>query len=256
MRSGRDTRPCQRTIVGSQIPRRQSQPSPCQCSRSRRRRTDGKPFPELSRAAQRQNVIPWHSLLMNGGHDLADIGRYRTHADPMQIVSGNLHTPKVHFEAPPLLAVPQAMREFIAWFNTSGPSSHSPMSALARSGIAHLWFESIHPFEDGNGRLGRAIAEKALAQGLDARSCGDDPAASQRLLHAASASERAEPYRRVARLVFRYCPCGSTTHARAGSLPDCKKPSCLIVFAVESTCDKTKLFYECSRKGRMASEEV
>ncbi|WP_263588754.1 Fic family protein [Sphingopyxis sp. GC21] len=105
---------------------------------------------------------------MNGGHDLADIGRYRTHADPMQIVSGNLHTTKVHFEAPPSLAVRQAMREFIAWFNTSGPSSHSPMSALARSGIAHLWFESIHLFEDGNGRLGRAIAEKALAQGLDA----------------------------------------------------------------------------------------
>jgi len=86
----------------------------------------------------------------------------------MQIVSGALHAPKVHFEAPPSQAVPAEMDAFIAWFNNTGPAGPSPVSALARAGIAHLWFESIHPFEDGNGRLGRAIAEKALAQGLDA----------------------------------------------------------------------------------------
>ena len=113
-------------------------------------------------------LFHWHTLLMNGRRDLVDIGRYRTHADPMQIVSGALHAPKVHFEAPPSQAVPREMQGFIAWFNISDPNGHSPTSALARSGIAHLWFESIHPFEDGNGRLGRAIAEKALAQGLDA----------------------------------------------------------------------------------------
>lgn len=113
-------------------------------------------------------LFHWHALLMNGRRDLADIGRYRTHADPMQIVSGALHAPKVHFEAPPSQAVPGEMKAFVAWFNESGPGGLSPMSALERAGIAHLWFESIHPFEDGNGRLGRAIAEKALAQGLDA----------------------------------------------------------------------------------------
>lgn len=113
-------------------------------------------------------LFHWHALLMNGRRDLADIGRYRTHADPMQIVSGALHAPKVHFEAPPSQTVPTEMKAFIAWFNDSGPDGRAPVSVLARAGVAHLWFESIHPFEDGNGRLGRAIAEKALAQGLDA----------------------------------------------------------------------------------------
>ncbi len=112
-------------------------------------------------------LFHWHALLLNGRRDLADIGRYRTHADPMQIVSGALHAPKVHFEAPPSEAVPAEMKAFIAWFNDSDADG-SPLSALERAGIAHLWFELIHPFEDGNGRLGRAIAEKALAQGLDA----------------------------------------------------------------------------------------
>ncbi|WP_374593604.1 Fic family protein [Sphingosinicella sp.] len=113
-------------------------------------------------------LFHWHALLLNGRRDLADIGRYRTHADPMQIVSGAIHAPKVHFEAPLSQAVPAEMEAFIAWFNDTGPTGPSPASALTRAGIAHLWFESIHPFEDGNGRIGRAIAEKALAQGLDA----------------------------------------------------------------------------------------
>lgn len=113
-------------------------------------------------------LFEWHGMLMNGRRDLADIGRYRTHDDPMQIVSGALHAPKVHFEAPPSSNVPEEMRAFIEWFNASAPDGAAPASVLARAGIAHVWFESIHPFEDGNGRLGRAIAEKALAQCLDA----------------------------------------------------------------------------------------
>jgi Fic family protein len=113
-------------------------------------------------------LFRWHAMVMNGRRELADIGRYRTQEGPMQIVSGALHVPKVHFEAPPFGAVSTEMVAFLHWFAQSAPNGSTPVSALARAGIAHLWFESIHPFEDGNGRLGRAIAEKALAQGLDA----------------------------------------------------------------------------------------
>ena len=115
-----------------------------------------------------QLLFDWHKMLMNGRRDLADIGAYRTHADPMQIVSGALHAPRVHFEAPPSDRVPEEMARFIAWFNDSGLKGGAPMPAITRAAIAHLWFETIHPFEDGNGRLGRAIAEKALAQSLEA----------------------------------------------------------------------------------------
>ena len=115
-----------------------------------------------------ETLFQWHAMLMNGRRDLTNIGHYRCLDDPMQIVSGALHAPKVHFEAPPSAAVPGEMAAFIHWFNASAPVAAKPVSVLARAGIAHLWFESIHPFEDGNGRLGRAIAEKALAQWLDA----------------------------------------------------------------------------------------
>ena len=60
------------------------------------------------------------------------------------------------------------MKAFIVWFNDSAPDGKKPLGPILRAGIAHLWFESIHPFEDGNGRIGRAIAEKALAQALNA----------------------------------------------------------------------------------------
>jgi Fic family protein len=108
----------------------------------------------------------WHGRLMQARRDLKDVGRYRTHAEPMQIVSGPIQAPRVHFEAPPSDRMAAEMAAFCSWFNASGPSGAAPLSALARSGIAHLYFETIHPFEDGNGRIGRAVAEKALAQGL------------------------------------------------------------------------------------------
>src|SRR3546814_13952842 len=60
------------------------------------------------------------------------------------------------------------MQAFFAWFNDGAPTGARPLTAITRAGIAHLWFESVHPFEDGNGRIGRAIAEKALAQSLEA----------------------------------------------------------------------------------------
>ncbi len=115
-----------------------------------------------------RTLFAWHAMLMNGRRDIADVGRYRTHDDAMQIISGALHAPRVHFEAPPSPTVPLEMARFIAWFDASAPSSLNPLPAITRAAIAHLWFESIHPFEDGNGRIGRAIAEKALAQSLAA----------------------------------------------------------------------------------------
>jgi Fic family protein len=65
------------------------------------------------------------------------------------------------------------MKRFVAWFNRTGADSKTPLPALTRAGAAHLYFESIHPFEDGSGRIGRAIAEKALAQG--ASETADEP---------------------------------------------------------------------------------
>ncbi len=109
-------------------------------------------------------LFGWHRMLTNGCRDLSTIGQYRSDADPMQIVSGALDVPRVHFEAPPSDWVPEEMRRFVEWFNQTAPAGSNPLPALTRAGIAHLYFESIHPFEDGNGRIGRAISERALAQ--------------------------------------------------------------------------------------------
>src|SRR3546814_11993213 len=79
-----------------------------------------------------------------------------------------LHAPRVHYEAPPSDSVSTEMQAFVAWFNDSAPTGTKSLTAITRAAIGHLWFESIHPFEDGNGRIGRAIAEKALAQSLEA----------------------------------------------------------------------------------------
>jgi Fic family protein len=109
-----------------------------------------------------QTLFDWHGKLMRGRRDVQNVGAYRTGEEPMQIVSGQLSTdaPSVHFEAPPSERVPAEMRRFLTWFN----EAERGLPPLTRSGIAHLYFESIHPFEDGNGRIGRAISEKALAQ--------------------------------------------------------------------------------------------
>ena len=109
-------------------------------------------------------LFGWHSMIMNGRRDVESIGAYRKHADPMQVVSGWIDAPTVHFEAPPSTRVRKEMKRFIDWFNATAPAGKKPLPALTRAGIAHLYFESIHPFEDGNGRIGRAIVEKVVAQ--------------------------------------------------------------------------------------------
>lgn len=106
-------------------------------------------------------LFQWHKMLTNGRTDLSDIGCYRTHPEPMQIISGADYAPKIHYEAPPSAQVTDEMARFIKWFNAS-----KTIPPLTRASIAHLYFECIHPFEDGNGRIGRAIAEKVLSQNL------------------------------------------------------------------------------------------
>ncbi|WP_113426388.1 Fic family protein [Rhizobium cremeum] len=113
-----------------------------------------------------ETLFRWHGMLMTGNRHIGTIGGYRTHEDAMQIVSGRHDKPTVHFEAPPSERVPTEMQAYVDWFNRSAPGGESPLPALTRAGIGHLYFESIHPFEDGNGRLGRALAEKSLSQNI------------------------------------------------------------------------------------------
>jgi len=115
-----------------------------------------------------ETLYHWHALLMSGRTDIATIGAYRTHTDAMQVVSGYLQKPKIHFEAPPSERMLPEMEAFITWFNQTHPKTgETPCRPLVRASIAHLWFISIHPFEDGNGRIARALVEKALAQALE-----------------------------------------------------------------------------------------
>jgi Fic family protein len=109
-------------------------------------------------------LFRWHRMVTAGRSDLADIGRYRTNPQPMRVVSGRIGAQSVHFEAPPSGRVPAEMKRFTAWFARTAPKGTEPLPAITRAGIAHLYFESTHPFEDGNGRIGRAISEKAIAQ--------------------------------------------------------------------------------------------
>jgi Fic family protein len=113
-----------------------------------------------------KKILEWHSMLMQGNTRI-NIGIWRKHEDPMQVISGAVGKEKIHFEAPPSSQVPKEMKRFIKWFNESMPDGNKEIrKAAVRSAIAHLYFESIHPFEDGNGRIGRAVAEKALSQTL------------------------------------------------------------------------------------------
>lgn len=112
------------------------------------------------------SLFEWHKMVTNGRYDLKNIGSYRAHADAMQIISGNIDKPKIHFEAPPSKVVKKEMNQFVNWFNDSAESGKNPLPPLIRAGIVHSYFVTIHPFEDGNGRMARALAIKALSQSL------------------------------------------------------------------------------------------
>ncbi|PTB87283.1 DUF4172 domain-containing protein [Pseudidiomarina aestuarii] len=110
-----------------------------------------------------ETLFQWHRWLFQGHSSLLQKvipGELRGDS-PMQIVSGSLVKPKVHFEAPPRESVESDLNQFISWFNKT---KNSQLDPLIRAGITHLWFVTIHPFEDGNGRITRALTDRALAQ--------------------------------------------------------------------------------------------
>lgn len=116
-----------------------------------------------------QELFHWHGLLLGYRAKQITVAGWRRHSEPMQIVSGPVGKQKIHFEAPPSSQVGQEMKGFFEWLARTASTGSQPIaSAPLRAGIAHLYFESIHPFEDGNGRIGRAIVEVLLAQGLGA----------------------------------------------------------------------------------------
>jgi Fic family protein len=108
-------------------------------------------------------LFAWHaSLFPTGRSGMTKIlvGCWRDDSDgPMQVVSGPVGREKVHYEAPPAEHVPDEMAKFLRWFEQP-----SDMDPLLIAGLAHLWFVTIHPFDDGNGRIARAIADMALAR--------------------------------------------------------------------------------------------
>lgn len=111
----------------------------------------------------KERLFRWHSLLFPANeHRLGKIkvGAWRDDAGgPMQVISGPFGRERVHFEAPAATRIEQEMAAFFDWFN-----SDDGTDLVLRAGIAHLWFVTIHPFEDGNGRIARAIADMMLAR--------------------------------------------------------------------------------------------
>ncbi len=119
-------------------------------------------FTTFDRPLTHEMLFDWHTMLFAGSTQLEDVGRYRTHSDPMQIVAGRLDERRVFYEAPPSSQVPCEMEAFIHWYN----DTKTVQSILARAAVCHVYFESIHPFEDGNGRIGRLLVEKALSEAV------------------------------------------------------------------------------------------
>lgn len=108
-----------------------------------------------------ERLFDWHGALFptgrSGMHRIT-VSFWRKGDEPMQVVSGALGHEKVHYEAPPSSSVPEEMAALIKWCNTSD------LSPFAMAAVAHLWFVTIHPFEDGNGRISRTIADMYLAR--------------------------------------------------------------------------------------------
>ncbi len=118
-----------------------------------------------SSALDEDRLFMWHRWLFPDEKRLSAqplrVGMWRGD-EPMQVVSGRLDNPVVHFEAPPRTGLENQLAYFLSWFEAS--RSDAGLDPLLRAGIAHFWFITLHPFEDGNGRLTRALTDLALAQ--------------------------------------------------------------------------------------------
>ncbi|MFN4198203.1 MAG: Fic family protein [Flavobacterium sp.] len=109
----------------------------------------------------------WHTTLMRFDKTVNE-GVWRSSAEPMQIISGRAGNIEVHFEAPPSDVLPQLMNDFEQWYHSFQYHDLGTTGrAMLRAALVHLYFETLHPFEDGNGRIGRALAEKALSETLE-----------------------------------------------------------------------------------------
>lgn len=106
-------------------------------------------------------LCQWQAALFPGVQQNENVGIGRLRSDQaMQVISGRIDRPTVHFEAPPRSALESELQRFIQWFNQPPDS----LNMALRAGIAHLWFVTLHPFDDGNGRVTRALTDRALAQ--------------------------------------------------------------------------------------------
>ncbi|MFC3679888.1 Fic family protein [Bacterioplanoides pacificum] len=126
----------------------------------------------FSQPLSKEMLFNWHRMVLAGFednilHSDLTVGQWRDSPEPMQIVSGPVGYERVHYEAPAAQDLDTLMAEFLNWFNQQGLlQDNQQIPGVIRAGIAHLWFEVIHPFDDGNGRIGRAIIEYALAQDM------------------------------------------------------------------------------------------
>lgn len=110
-----------------------------------------------------ERLFGWHAALFPTGHSGAykiAVARWRDGDEPMQVVSGAFGNQKVHYEAPPSADVPIMMKEFLHWLN----DAKQQIDPLVKAAVAHLWFVTIHPFDDGNGRICRTITEMLLSR--------------------------------------------------------------------------------------------
>ena len=116
----------------------------------------------------RERLFAWHAALFPTGRSgmrKIIVGDWRDdRGGPMQVVSGPMGHERVHYEAPPADRLPDEMKAFLAWFEQPGDGD-----PVLKAGLAHLWFVTVHPFDDGNGRIARAIADMALSRAESSR---------------------------------------------------------------------------------------